>query len=77
VEERSGKKITNLDNNEEIVECVHICGERCVCPIYRNEIDGYKFKCEYGHCSEEIVGDSKEEVISKAENHLVKHSSYY
>lgn len=71
------KNVDIDEKNERFVECVLADGETCLCPIIETQIKGYKFVCSHEDCEEEIIGVSKEEVISKAESHLIQHSSYY
>lgn len=71
-------KNLELDKTEEkLVECALIVGEECICPILETEITGYKFKCTREGCEKEIVGLSKDNVISQAKSHLIEHSAYY
>lgn len=69
------EKMEDLDF--EVVETEEKClvkeGKKCLCPISKFKIEGYKFECHWKGCNEEVIGNSKDEVLNKAKNHLFKH----
>ncbi len=63
----------DLEIEEQVEECMLSDGDECTLPIKKFKIEGYKFDCVYEGCQEEFIGKSKDEVISKAKTHLVRH----
>jgi len=77
IEEQHFKNLDLDEEEERLVECALIDGEECMCPILETKITGYKFRCTVEDCDEEIVGVSRDDVVTKAKSHLIEHSSYY
>ncbi len=63
----------NLKVEKELEQCIVQEGEKCFCPIVKFKVEGYQFQCDFDGCHEEFIEDSRDEIISRAEDHMRRH----
>ncbi len=63
----------DLEVDKIMEQCMVEEGEECVCPIFKFKVEGYQFQCQLDGCHERFVSDSREEVMEKAKEHMLKH----